>query len=398
MSDVSTRLSGVNYALRLLGHSPVNALGAGKGAEVIEARIDAASRELQDRPMWFMRERYTPTLSARGYAHLPDIYELPPDGNRSHRIDVREGRRIFDVSNQTYVWAAAPVNLVTDPFDLTTGSWTPASLTAADGTGFQPPVEDDPLRRVTSLTESGQNASIAQTIAAAGFTDGQEYVISLYYAMSPASARTQGAFSLRLNAVSVVDQAILNLNFTEAEETKEWGYAGTTFNGYGAEQVRVQRRTDTGLTPPGWHLVTFRRTYATAFGDMTLSVHPDTDTADTDLVIGIAGGVRVSTPGDFPLGAIDVLRRRSYEEMPEVAQLHVLRRAAVDASHVLGSSDATRRRLVQKEEESWAAVNDMNRSRGRHSMLTDSPGVQATLGRINSRTALRRRLRNHHLA
>lgn len=378
MTNTSSRLDGVNAVLDLLGYQRVAALGAGGQADVVERLLQKAVRELQDIAWWFNWERFTPTLSARGFAHLPEEYALPEDGNTDRRFALKSGRRLYDAVNRTYVWDAAPTNLVSDPFDPSAGSWAVNNLTVAEETGATAPCLDTARRGVYRLTETAALGDLTQDIAAASFSDGQEYVVSAYVAASAAAALETMTTSLRLNAVSTSNLAVLNA-MTARDPNAAWGTVVDTHNAYGSEVTRVDVRPADGPDTFGWHHVSFRRTYSTGFGDMQLFVRPNADAA-TGAGIVLLGGVRVSTPADFPLGAIDVLRIHAYEDLPRVAQVYAQRRAAEEAARILNRPAAILGLVREEKANARGALFQAEQRLNRRSMLDDSPLVRATLG------------------
>ena len=272
MPSPASRLSGVNKILQRIGYATVTVLGGGQGAVVAEQQLDRAVEELQTRSWWFNRELYTPTLSPRGFAHLPERFQLPEDADpqRAQRYALGPCRRLYNVEGKTYVWNASPTNLVADPFDLTTGSWTESNCTATESTGSQRPC-NDPVRRGASLvTEdtAGTLAAVTQDIAAAGLTDGETYELGVYIAADK-NSDIEGSTdtSVRLNGVSSGVLAVLN-GRVPREEGTEWEYTRLTHEAFSGENTQTQDRRSYGEAGTPWHYVTFRRVYNTADGDL----------------------------------------------------------------------------------------------------------------------------------
>ena len=103
------------------------------------------------------------------------------------------------------------------------------------------------------------------------------------------------------------------------------------------------------------------------------------------------GGIRVSTPEDFPLGAIDVIAQRPYEGLPQVVQDYVVRRATTETAVILGMPALTRAHSAKREEEAMAALMRDQIKFDRRSMLIDSQSVSSTVGSLTRRPANTRR-------
>lgn len=378
MTIATSRLAGVNEVLRLLGLSTVTELGSGRSAQVAEASIATAVRELQTKGWWFNRGRYTPTITSMDWCHLPPGLVLD-EGENSSKYSVRDGRRVYNRDTRSYDLGDT-LSVVVDDDDLSTGSWTATNATATVAPNAPVPGGGALDSYRVATTSSG--GYIYQTFSA-GLTNGTKYTVGVYCGVgdneSPADAVTS-----RLSMFGVSSSRRMGVDF---DHSGSGPFTGADARGVGEisriEFIPVSDRL-TLAGDPEWYLVLFDFTYETADGDLRLELYP---------AVGGEGDVLFwrpffTLPADGPeLKVVEIL---DFEDTPAVVQNYLVRRAATETGAILSVDGAARQHAARREAEAWAALQRAEASENRSSMLNRSPSVARTIGSLARQPALSR--------
>ena len=189
-----TKLAAVNRMLAALGMGTVTALGATRAATTAANTLDRVTDELLERTWWFnIEDKIYVIPSAADWMHLgPKIIEAD-----AYDLDVRlaergTGRRIYDLKNYRFEWTKGPTNLLSDPFNMTAGTWTNSSLTSVTADQGQDPNGQDLADRLIGVDAE----QLYQDIPTASVTDGATYEFGGYFSVPSSGTGDQVRLTL----------------------------------------------------------------------------------------------------------------------------------------------------------------------------------------------------------
>jgi len=380
MVTTSSRLTGVNEVLRLSGYSTISKLGESRASVVAEDQLASAVRDLMTKGWWFNRARYTPTMTPLGWAHLPERYELD-EGENNSKVAIRDGRRLYDRDNRTYVWGT-DASVLADEADLSTANWTLTGATISSAKKSIPTPGGGPndAQRLTTTAASGQ---VEQQIASASFVNGTRYQAGVYVGANASDVFDGSTSTMLVQGVAVAFQSGLDFTF-EADKQNLLGLPGAARDlGSGETQEFFSVSGPDGHTEPEWRLASVEFVYASSGGDIKF-IHRASSPAGSMLL----WRPYVTPVGDFPLGELKVIEVLEYEDVPAVAQRWLIRRAAVEVSNILSADRPVRQHAAVREVEAYSALQRAEAQENSSSMLVRSPGVARTVGRQHGPAAL----------
>lgn len=378
MPRLGSRLSGVNEVLRFLGHQPVSELGAGRNADLAESFIASAAADLQTQGWWFNRLKYTPTLTPLGWAHLPERYVLD-EGMNDGRVEIRDGRRLYDRDNRTYVWGTDASALLNED-DLSAGAWTTTSLTVASVNSV--PTVADGTADAQRLTQTAAGGRLEQSVA--GLVDGTRYAAGCYVGVNESDTDSDTATAL-FQVRGSGNSRDAGVSFTFSRNTGRpldvRAESRLVEDALLTEFIPVRDHVVAGSAE--WFLAYFEYQYAAADVNALFQLYPVNGGTGSM----IAWRPFLTTPGDFPLD-LYVFEVLDYENCPQVVQRYLVRRAAVEMGSVLSLPTRTMQHLIRREEEAFGPVQRLEQAENRSSMLTRSATVARALGRTHTIPAL----------
>lgn len=382
MTQLTVRLDAVNEVLDLLGKARTPDLGANisQSATLVQQRLDAVVRELQNRTWWFNLDRDVPhPLTAFGWAHLYRDTYLPTDrrvvtttrtsvGAGALLVAERDGRRIFNRDGKTFVWDSTPPNLLVDPFDLDSGNWTLTNITSAPVINVDPPGFSGTREIVHLLTETSDGGTLSQTVLSTALSDQTTYVLGGYFKLA-GTANT--AADLQVTGSAGL-QALLSFNPTTS--------AALAVTGEGADGDLIQMEE-----PGGWFFAYLEFEWLTAHGNISFIVTPETGAAANGQLY--ATGLSLMQKGASGPN-LDVIRCYPYEDLPHTARAYVVRRTASEMNDVFGGTLQRRRHLLRREWEAKALLQDSDGTQGPGRQTLHSRSVSRVTGSLRRRPSL----------
>ena len=338
-----TKLAAVNRMLAALGMGTVTALGATRAATTAANTLDRVTDELLERTWWFnIEDKIYVIPSAADWMHLgPKIIEAD-----AYDLDVRlaergTGRRIYGLKNYRFEWTKGPTNLLSDPFNMTAGTWTNSSLTSVTADQGQDPNGQDLADRLIGVDAE----QLYQDIPTASVTDGATYEFGGYFSVP--SSGTGDQVRLTLAHQGGTNSGIIQFNLATGTISDVSGLA------YDGQIIPVEN--------DNYYVRARMLVDVSTYGGSAIrySIQPDDvagadDTVDvwgTHVKVGDASPERLTGLISFSDSPDEPDTSGAFAAVPAVARTFIMAKASrILHDQLLGSSDY-RRILLRDEQE-----------------------------------------------